>query len=304
MPNLNFWQILRKRIYRVFIFLLILFLVSEIALRIRLAYLSKELKWLTYHQFEIRTLEEINKALPVYYREQMFKPFRVERKEGKSGSQRQIITIESSVLRSIRKQLVKLLDGNEQFGWKDYSVGLDKIINYTDNDIILYEFYVYPDIFNILKKENRVLKRIFGESIDDFLYHNFVFYLHLDEKINFLNIKKDEILSGYINSLIAREEPLFAQVNNERLENFICILTPHNFDAKSASGSIYTYYVKEAYGTMIELLKKYNVNYIDLMNEEFEDDDFKDDFHFSAKGGMEVSRKIISYLTNINKKDK
>lgn len=280
----------------------IFLLTCEIALRIRLAYSAKELGWLIYHQFKLRTPQEIFEALPQYYRKYMFKPYSLAFKYEKPLKKKRIITIESSVLRSIRKQLVKLLEHDEQFEWREYSPEVSKVITLSNNDVILYEFYVYPDIFNVLKKESRIFKKILGESLDDFLYNNFVLYLHLDEKINFLSINKDAILESYLKSLLAREEPLFRQISDENIKNFICIITPHRFNTATRAAKVYAYYLSSAYEAMVNLLKKYNITYIDFFHTELENDDFKDNFHFSAKGGMKLAKEIIVFLQSYPRK--
>ncbi len=289
---------MKKIITRLLVLALILFFTCEIGLRIRLAYLYKNPDWLLYHQFKLRTAEEINTSdLPHYYIGNMFKPFNLVFRSASPKSPKEIITIESSALRSIRRQMQILLENNPDLKWIDYSPDKDKNIDFTNNNIVLYEFLVYPDIYNTLKRESRILKKIFGATMDDFLYHNFAFYMHIDENINFTSMNSDKVLEDYLKLLVSREEPFCKSINEFGYNNVFYVITPNGFDPNSPGGKIYLKYINSAYKEMLKLLDKYKVPCIDLMNEKVEKSDFNDFFHFSKVGGRKMSELIIEYLS-------
>lgn len=275
-----------------------LFITCEAGLRIRLAYLYKNPVWFFYHQFKLRAKSQIDADMPHYYKDNMFKPFKLVFKQAPAKDKKEIITVESSALRSIRRQLEKIVEGDPDFAWLDYSPDNDKRIEFTNNSIVLYEFLVYPDIYNTLKRENRLLSRIFGPTLDDLLYHNFVFYMHLDENIIFSTMDDEGGVRKYIGLLLSREEPFCRDIANMGLKNVFYVITPNRFDSDSPGGRIYLKYVHAAYNALIPLLNKYGVPFIDLMRADAYADDFKDFFHFSPQGGRKFSYKILEYLRN------
>lgn len=277
---------------------LILLVTCEAGLRIRLAYLYRSPAWLLYHQFKLRTEDEINReVLPSYYKDNMFRPYKLVYREERPVTRKEIITVESSALRSIRRQLEKMLKDSPDFVWLDYSPNAQKEIEFSNNNVVLYEFLVYPDVYNSLKREARMLKKLVGPTIDDFLYHNFVFYMHIDENINFTTMNSDKMIEEYLALLISREEPFCRSIAEHKYKNVIYIIAPNRFDGDSSGGRVYLKYINAAYKTIIPLLEKYHVNYLDFMNEKMDKGDFKDYFHFSPAGGRKISYKILDYLT-------
>lgn len=276
--------------------LVILFGTCEMGMRIRLAYLYRSLDWVFYHQFKFRTMDDIMKDFPKYYKNAVFKPFSLVYRNEIPKQRKDIITIESSALRSIRKQLQKITINNPHFVWINYSPNENKEIEFSNNSIVLYELFVYPDIDITIKSESRILKKIFGPTLDDFLYHNFVFYLHLDEEINFTTMNADSAVKEYIDLLISREEPFCEDIRANNYTNIFYVLTPNRFNSDSSGGRIYLKYIDAAYKTIIALLNKYGVPYIDLMKEQVAREDLKDYFHLSPEGGIKMSYKILDYL--------
>lgn len=288
---------MKEIIKRLLVMAAILIVTCEVGLRLRLAYLYRDPGWLLYHQFKFRTAEEIAKEdLPSYYRDRMFAPFKLVYKPEALSPGKDIITVESSALRSARRQLQKMLDQNAGYRWVEYSPTDDKQIVFSDNNIVLYEFLVYPDIYNTIKREARVMKRFLGATLDDFLYHNLAFYMHIDENVNFTVMDSDKTVKDYLGLLRQREEPLCKDIYEGGYENVVYVITPNIFDPGSPGGRIYLKYVKAAYAEMMGLLKKYRVRYIDMMNEKVAKEDFTDYFHLSPEGGRKISRKIIVNL--------
>lgn len=289
---------IRRILFRSLVMLIMLIVVCEAGLRIRLAYLYKNPSWLFYHQFKLRTVSQIDADMPYYYKDNMFKPFRLVFRQEPSKKKKEIITIESSALRSIRRQLQKIVDGDGyNFTWLDYSPNKNKEIEFTNNNIVLYEFLVYPDIYNTLKRDSRVLEKILGKTIDDFLYHNLAFYMHIDENINFTTMNSDGMIKAYIGLLSSREEPFCKDVRDNGYRNIFYVITPNKFDPQSSGGRVYLRYVQAAHRVIIDMLNKYNVPYVDLMDKNMPDEDFKDYFHLSPAGGRKLSYEILNYLT-------
>lgn len=288
---------MKKIVIRILVMALILLATCEIGLRIRLAYLYREPGWLLYHQFRLRTEEEINKEeMPHYYKDNMFKPFSLIYRQESPQARKSIITVESSALRSARRQLQKMLEDNPRFMWKDYSPDEHKVIEFSNNDIVLYEFLVYPDIYNTMKREARVLRKIFGATLDDLLYHNLAFYMHIDENINFTTMNSSEMIKHYIGLMLSREEPFCKSIAESRFTNVFYVITPNAFDPATPGGSLYLKYINAAYDALRGLLERYNVPAIDLMNEKLPKKEFRDYFHLSPEGGSQVSSKILEYL--------
>ena len=285
------------RIQRFLMLLVILAFTCELGLRIRMAVLYHDPSWILYHQFKFRTEEEINtQDLPHYYKTNMFKPFTLIYKEEPPRARKGIITIESSALRSVRRQFEKIVADNPRFFWEGDTVTEAKEIIFSNNDVVLYELFVYPDVYNTLKREERILKKVLGATIDDFLYHNLAFYMHIDENINFTTLNSDKILKEYIGFLRSREEPLCKSIHDNGFKNIIYILLPNKFDSGSPGGRIYLKYINAAYEEIMPMLKKYNIPVIDLMKKKVTNEDFKDFFHFSKVGGRKMSYKILEYL--------
>jgi|GEM_PF-5067837 len=289
----------REIIKRLAVFCLVFLLVCEVGFRIRLAILYKKPEWLLYHQFRLRTEAEIAREdLPQYYKANMFKPYKLNYARALPTKEKTIKTVESSALRSARRRLEKIVEKIPGLRWEECNTGKDKIITFSNNDVVLYEFMIYPDIYNTLKRDARVLKHIFGATIDDFLYHNLAFYMHIDENINFtMNSKK--MIDHYINMLRSREEPLCREIANKGYKNIVYVMTPNRFDASTLGGSTYLKYIKAGRAAMLDMLEKYGVEYMDFMDEKMEYDDFSDYFHLTAKGADKISHRI---LEDLNKK--
>ncbi|MFH1593974.1 MAG: hypothetical protein ABID09_04700 [Candidatus Omnitrophota bacterium] len=286
----------KEIIKRALVLSLILVFTCEIGLRVRLAYLYRNPEWLLYHQFKLRTEEEISEDLPQYYKDNMFKPYKLVYTQEAPKGTREIMTVESSALRSIRRQLEKIVKDRPDLEWIDRFPNENKEIVFSNNNIVLYELLVYPDIHNTLKREARVLKRFFGAKLDDFLYHNLAFYMHIDENINFTSMKSDKMLEGYLLLLKSREEPFCKSIYENKFKNVIYVITPNAFIQNSAGGRVYLKYVKAAYDAILEILERYDIPYIDLMNEEVEKSDFTDYFHLSPTGGERMSAKILEFI--------
>ena len=242
---------IKKIVTRSLIMLFILIFTCEIGLRIRLAYLYRDPAFLLYHQFKLRSQDEIAKEKPHYYRKNMFKPFTLIYREEEPRQRKNIITIASSALRSIRRQFQKMLENNPRLAWKPGGADDNKNIEFSNNDIVLYEFLIYPDINETLKKEAGILKKILGATIDDFLYHNLVLYMHIDENIYFTTLNSDESVQEYISLLKSREEPFCRSIQQNKYRNIIYVILPNRFSADSRGGEIYLQYIKAAHECII-----------------------------------------------------
>lgn len=287
----------KKIVKRLVILFFIFFLTCEICLRIRLAYLYRNPGWIFYHQFKFRTADEINSEdLPHYYKDNMFKPFILAYHNETPAAKKDIITIESSALRSVRRQLEKVLENNPRFTWVEYSPQKDKAIEFSNNNVILYELFIYPDVYNTLKRESRILKKIFGIKLDDFLYHNFAFYMHIDENVNFTTMNSDKMVDDYIKLLRDREIPFCEEIAKNHYKNVVYILLPNRFDPSTSGGRIYLKYIDAARKAIKPILEKYKVPYLNLMDEKLVKEDFNDYFHFSKIGGRKMAEKIVKYL--------
>ena len=93
---------IKKIVTRSLIMLFILIFTCEIGLRIRLAYLYRDPAFLLYHQFKLRSQDEIAKEKPHYYRKNMFKPFTLIYREEEPRQRKNIRELWDSVVDSLR----------------------------------------------------------------------------------------------------------------------------------------------------------------------------------------------------------
>jgi len=280
-----------KKVLVIFIYLLGLVLLAEVAARTKLSLQTNNYRYFLYFKGAIKNQPQGSPLL---------KPLTFK----KTGSKvREAIFIGTSVWDNVRPYLEQMLkkDGWQQFSYIDGRK--QQSIEYGDNSIIVMETMILPAINNDFFNSRNKIRQLLGASLYDNLYNNSVFFLMLSEKltgaVTFSTAAKQEFIKETTSAFEKTFENI--QVSSAR----VLLVNFPNFFLRGEEKvfGIYCGQVADMAAKSLEpLVDRYAIHYLDiytLHNDEFKRQDFTDHIHLNNDGGKRAASYIFEAIKTL-----